>query len=89
LSATELTRIASVLARALSIDNVHQIGLDRGQSEQLRTVTPHRLFLTMLASLASAKTESIVDLLCELNHQNDATVACKAFLQPAGEAWLR
>jgi hypothetical protein len=61
LSATELTRIASVLARALSIDNVHQIGLDRGQSERL----------------------------CELNHQNDATVACKAFLQPAGEAWLR
>jgi hypothetical protein len=59
LSTTELTRVASALARVLSIDDVNQIGLD--------------------SSLGSAKTESIADLLRELNHQNDATVAYKAF----------
>jgi hypothetical protein len=93
LSTTELTRVASALARALSIDDVNQIGLDSGQSERLRTVTPHRLFLTTIASLASAKTESIADLLREFNHQNDATVAYKAFYnrlaRPGFAAFMR
>jgi len=40
LSTTELTRVTSALARALSMDDVNQIGLDTGQSEHLRTV-PH------------------------------------------------
>jgi hypothetical protein len=93
LSTTELTRVASALARALSIDDVNQIGLDSGQSERLRTVTPHRLFLTTIASFASAKTESIADLLREFNHQNDATVAYKAFYnrlaRPGFAAFMR
>lgn len=79
MSTTQLTRVTSALARALSVDEVNQIGRDTGQSERLRTVTPHRLLLAIIASLASAKVESIADLLREFNYQNDVTVAYKAF----------
>lgn len=75
----QLTRVTSALARALSVDEVNQIGRDTGQSERLRTVTPHRLLLAIIASLAGAQVESIADLLREFNHQNDVTVAYKAF----------
>lgn len=61
------------------MEDVNQIGRDTGQSERLRTVTPHRLFLAIVTSLAGAKVESIADLLREFNHHNDATVAYKAF----------
>jgi hypothetical protein len=67
------------LARALSIEDVNQLGCATGQSERLRTVTPHRLFLAIVAALASATVESLADLLREFNHQNDVTVAYKAF----------
>jgi hypothetical protein len=69
----------TALARALSIDDVNQLGRDTGQSKRLRTITPHRLLLAVVAALASAKVESLADLLREFNHQNDATVAYKAF----------
>ena len=69
----------TALARALSIDDVNQLGRTTGQSERLRTVTPHRLFLSTIAGLAGATVESIADLLRELNHQNGVTVAYKAF----------
>ncbi len=67
------------LARALSVDDVNEIGRETGQSERLRKVTPHRLFLSTIAGLAGATVESLADLLREFNHQNDDTVAYKAF----------
>lgn len=76
---SELTRVPRALARALSMEEVNQVGRDTGQSERLRTVTPHRLFLSIVAGLAGSKIESIADLLREFNHHNDATVAYKAF----------
>ena len=79
MSTTELTKVRTALARALSVDDVNQIGRDTGQSERLRTITPHRLFLSTIAGLAGGKIESIADLLREFNHQNDVTVAYKAF----------
>ena len=79
MSAAELTRVTNALARALSVDEVNRIGRDTGQSKRLRMVTPHRLFLSTVASLASAKVESLADLLREFNHQNGSTVAYKAF----------
>jgi hypothetical protein len=42
-------------------------------------VTPFRLFLSIVAGLASGTVESLADLLREFNHQNGATVAYKAF----------
>jgi hypothetical protein len=69
----------TALARALSVDDVNQLGRDTGQSERLRTVTPHRLFLSTIAALASGKVESLADLLREFNRHNDVTVAYKAF----------
>jgi hypothetical protein len=69
----------TALARALSVDDVNQLGRETGQSERLRTVTPHRLFLSTMAALAGKKVESLADLLREFNHQNDVTVAYKAF----------
>jgi len=79
LSTPHLTRMRTALARALSVDEVNQLGRDTGQSERLRTITPHRLFLSMIAGLAAGKVESLADLLREFNHQNDVTVAYKAF----------
>jgi hypothetical protein len=51
----------SALARALSVDDVDQLGRKTGQSERLRTVTPHRLFLSMIAGLAGGTVEPIAD----------------------------
>ena len=79
LSTPDLTRMQTALARALSIDDVNQLGRDTGQSERLRTITPHRLFLSMMAALGVRKVESLADLLREFNHQNGVTVAYKAF----------
>ncbi|HUS26848.1 MAG TPA: IS4 family transposase [Kofleriaceae bacterium] len=69
----------TALARALSVDDVNQLGRATGQSQRLRTVTPHRLFLSTIAALAGGRVESLADLLREFNHQNDVTVAYKAF----------
>jgi hypothetical protein len=69
----------AALARALSVHSVNQLGRETGQSERLRTVTPHRLFLATIAALAAGKVESLADLLREFNRQNDLTVAYKAF----------
>lgn len=74
------------LARALSIDDVNQLGRDTGQSERLRTITPHRLFLALVAALGGAKVESIADLQREFNHQNGVCVAYKAFYNRLGHA---
>jgi hypothetical protein len=69
----------TALARALSVEDVNQLGRDTGQSARLRKVTPHRLFLSMIAALSDGRVESLADLLREFNHQNRVTVAYKAF----------
>src|SRR2546423_4424190 len=62
-----------------SADEVNELGLRTGQSERLRTITPHRLFLSTVAGLAGRQVESLADLLREFNHHNGVTVAYKAF----------
>lgn len=79
MSTSHLTRTRAALARALSNDDVNELGRATGQSKRLRTVTPHRLFLSTIAALAAGKVESIADLLREFNHLNEVTVAYKAF----------
>jgi hypothetical protein len=79
LSTTELIKVRDALARALSGDEVNQLGRDTGQAKRLRTVTPHRLFLAVVSALASAHVESLADLLRAFNYQNGVTVAYKAF----------
>ena len=79
LSTPELTKLSDTLARALSTDEVNQIGRDTGQAERLRTVTPHRLFLAIVSTLGSARVESLADLLRAFNYQNGVAVAYKAF----------
>ena len=79
LSTPELTRPSAILAHALSIDEVNQIGRDTGQALRLRTVTPHRLFLAMVSTLGSGRVESLADLLRAFNYQNGVQVAYKAF----------
>jgi len=79
LSTTELTKVRSILARALSVEDVNDLGRTTGQAERLRTVTPHRLFLAIVSTLAGAKVESLADLLRAFNYQNGVHVAYKAF----------
>ena len=79
LSTPELTKLSQKLARALSRDDVNQLGRDTGQAQRLRTVTPHRLFLAMVSTLGSGRVESLADLLRAFNYQNGETVAYKAF----------
>jgi len=93
LSTSHLTRMRTALACALSIDDVNQLGRLTGQSERLRTITPHRLFLSTIAALAGGRVESLADLLREFNHQNEVTVAYKAFYnrlaRPGFAAFMR
>lgn len=77
--AATLIKIRTALARALCVEAVNQVGRLTGQSKRLRIVTPHRLFLSTVAGLASAKVESLADLLRGFNRQNGVTVAYKAF----------
>lgn len=79
MSTPHLSKMRTALARALSVEDVNQLGRVTGQSERLRTITPHRLFLAIVAALGSADVESLADLLREFNHQNQVTVAYKAF----------
>jgi hypothetical protein len=79
LSTTELIKVRSILGRALSVEDVNDLGRTTGQAERLRTVTPHRLFLAIVSTLAGAKVESLADLLRAFNYQNDVHVAYKAF----------
>ena len=79
MSPTELTKVRDALAGALSVDEVNQLGRETGQAIRLRTVTPHRLFLAMVSALASARVESIADLLRAFNHQQGVEVAYNAF----------
>ena len=46
---------------------------------RVRRVTPHRLFLAVVAALASARVESLADLLRAFNHEHGDAVAYKAF----------
>jgi len=78
-SIPELVKVRSTLARALSVEDVNDFGRTTGQAERLRTVTPHRLFLAMVSTLAGAKVESLADLLRAFNYQNGVHVAHKAF----------
>ena len=78
-STTELIKVRSILARALSVEEVNDLGRTTGQAERLRTVTPHRLFLAIVSALAGAKVESLADLLRAFNYQNGVHVAYKAF----------
>ena len=69
MSPTELTKVRDALARALSVDAVNQLGRETGQAVRLRTVTPQRLFLAVVSALASARVESLADLVRAFNHQ--------------------
>ena len=79
LSTSEFIKVRDALARALSDDDVNQLGRETDQAERLRTVTPHRLFLAVVSALARTRVESLADLLRAFNHQNGVTVAYKAF----------
>ena len=79
MSIPELVKVRSTLARALSVEDVNDLGHTTGQAERLRTVTPHQLFLAMVSTLAGAKVESLADLLRAFNYQNGVQVAYKAF----------
>src|SRR5271154_5898062 len=76
---SELTEIERALKSAISADGVNSLGLETGQSERLRVVTPHRLFLAVVGALASARVESLADLQREFNYQNRTRTRYKAF----------
>jgi len=93
LSLTELTKVRQTLAQTLAPTSVNRLGRATGQAQRLRTVTPHRLFLAIVAALASGRVDSLADLLRTCNDQNGVQVAYKAFynrLARAGfEAFMR
>ena len=79
MSEAQLIRMRAALTRALSEAEVNQLGRDTGQSQRLRTVTPHRLFVSTIAELAAGNVKSLADLLRAFNRHNDVLVAYKAF----------
>ena len=52
-STTELIKVRSILARALSIEDVNDLGRTTGRAGRLRTVTPHRLLLAVVSALVA------------------------------------
>jgi hypothetical protein len=66
----------TALARALSVDDVNQLGRDTGQSERLRTITPHRLFLSVMAALAWTSAARISHRLGQIGLTSCALIAC-------------
>jgi len=83
----------AALAHTLSEAEVNQLGRDTGQSQRLRTVTPHRLFLSTIAGLADGNVDSLADLLRTFNHHNDVVVRYRAFYnrlaRPGFAAFMR
>lgn len=75
----ELTEIEAALKSTMSATQVNDLGRQTGQSERLRVVTPHRLFLSVVAALASASVESLADLQREFNHHTKTRTRYKAF----------
>lgn len=75
----ELSEIERALKSTISTAEVNALGVETGQSERLRVVTPHRLFLAVIGALGSARVESLADLLREFNHQNGTQTRYKAF----------
>ncbi len=67
------------LKSVLSPDIVNGLGLECGQSQRLRLVTPFRLVVALLSTLANGRIQAIADILRTFNHQNEMTVAYKAF----------
>ena len=75
----ELTEIEGALTSTIAQAGVNALGLNTGQSERLRVITPHRLFLAIVGAFASARVESLADLQREFNHQNGTRTRYKAF----------
>jgi hypothetical protein len=63
----------------VSKEQVNELGRQTGQSQRLRVVTPHRLFLCVVGALAGARIESLADLQREFNHQTKTQTRYKAF----------
>ena len=83
MSPTELTKVRDVLARALSVEAVNQLGRDTGQAVRLRTVTPHRLFLAVVSALASGHVASLAGLAARLQLSQRRPRGVQSLLQSA------
>jgi hypothetical protein len=57
LSTTELIKVRSIVARALSVEDVNDPGRTTGHAGRRRTVTPHRLFRAVVSGLGGAQEE--------------------------------
>jgi hypothetical protein len=58
----QFTTVANQLEGALSEAELTRIGIETGFTQRLRSVTPTRLVLTLLGTMASRRVESIADL---------------------------
>lgn len=74
----QLSESRAMLNRALTEEAVNGIGRQTGQSARRRKVTPHRLFISIIASLSSFTVETIADLLGAFNDRF-GKLAYKAF----------
>ena len=75
----KISRVVGALRDALSATVVDELGVELGQSERLRVVTPSRLAMALTVSLAGGKCESIADILREFNLLFDTATRYKAF----------
>lgn len=75
----KLTTIAKRLSWALSWHEVTRIGWRTRFVERLRDVTPHRLALCLVSTLASQRVETIADLLRAFNRLAGTSVQYKPF----------
>lgn len=70
---------AKQLEDALDRRRLNDLGRSIGFTRRLRVITPFRLIVALITTLACFKVESIADLLRGFNYQNGTSTAYKAF----------
>lgn len=67
------------LEAALDKDSLNSLGLEVCFAQRLRVITPFRLVLALISTMASSKVDSIADLLRGFNFLTETSTAYKAF----------
>jgi len=89
----QLIRIVTLLEQTLTPERVHERARKVGFGQRLRCITPHRLALSLLLTLATRPVKTLADLLRGFAADTQVSVTYKPFYnqlaKPAFAAFMR
>ncbi len=89
----ELTTMATRLTQAFAAQELTVLGREHAFAQRLRTITPHRLALALVAAFASQNLETLADLQRGFNALHGCCVAYKPFYKqlakPSFPLWMQ